>query len=143
VASKESGMVTVAAPGIRIPRVSAWTIGMLVVAAAGFVLGQLLTDTSETATVEKTATASFSVESAQQSRALNETTAAKEALPTFNLDAVGDGRALNETLDVISIGRAADAARLQTAADYYLSGGERPAMTLVKRGEIMPWSASS
>jgi hypothetical protein len=46
-ASKQSGMVTVAAPGIRIPRVSAWTIGMLVVGAAGFVLGQLLTDTSE------------------------------------------------------------------------------------------------
>jgi hypothetical protein len=74
---------------------------------------------------------------------LNETTAAKEALLAFNLDAVGDGRALNETLDVISIGRAADAARLQAAADNYLSGGERPAMTLVKRGEIMPWSAAS
>jgi hypothetical protein len=141
-ASKESGMVTVAAPRIRIPRISAWTVGMLVVAAAGFVLGQLLEDSSETVAAAKTATASFSVDATQQSRALNETTVADATLPTFKFDAVGDVRALNEPTDVISRARAADAARLQSAAHYYLDRGARPALTLPKRGEVMPWDAA-
>jgi hypothetical protein len=137
---------------------------MLVIAAIGFVLGQLLEDSSETITAEKTATASFSLDAAQQSRALNETTVSEATLPAVNLDAVGDVRALNElteaTLpatnldavgdvralneptDVISKARVADATRLQAAADYYLDRGERPAMTLPKRGEIMPWEAA-
>jgi hypothetical protein len=138
-ASKESGMTTVAAPRIRNPGLTAW-IGMLVVAAAGFAAGSLLqTDTSGTATAEKTATASSSVEAAQQSRALNAPTTSKRSLPTLNLDAVGDLRALNVSADALYIGQAADAARLQAAADYYLGRSEHPALTLPKRGERVPY----
>jgi hypothetical protein len=95
-ASKESGLATVVAPRIWNPGLTAWAIGMLVVAAAGFVAGNLVqTDTSGTAVAEKTATASFSVEAVQESRALNPSTTSTRSLPTLNLDAVRDTRALN------------------------------------------------
>jgi hypothetical protein len=109
----ETEMATVATQRIPRPRPSTWSIGMLVVAGAGLVALTMQVVTSGTEPAERTATASFSIEAAEQSRTLNGLATSSTAAPsTLSLDGVLDARALNEAEAAESFAAGRTGARL-------------------------------
>jgi hypothetical protein len=93
----ETGMTTIPTKRLWGFRLSSWTIGLLLLGAAGIVAALMVARvTSGTEPAVKTATASLSVDGVEQSRTLNvPATSPKAAITALRLDGILAARALN------------------------------------------------
>jgi hypothetical protein len=93
----ETGMTTIPTKRLWGFWLSSWTIGLLLLSAAGIVAALMVARvTSGTEPAVKTATASLSVDGVEQSRTLNApATSPKAAITPLRLDGILAARALN------------------------------------------------